>query len=290
MSKEIAATVITGSAAQVPKEVAQKLGMAIIPLIIYIDGKEYQDGINITPGELYQRMRTNQMVVKTAAPTVGQYYEVFKWELENGAKEILCVTLSGKLSADFSAAKNAANLIKTEIPESKIFIFDSRRAAAPQGLLAIEAAEKLNPGTPMEEVIAYLESHWQKTSLIAALDTLEYLNQGGRIGKAAIYVGSSLHILPVVFLNNEGIVAPAAVLRRKDKIIPTLVSLLQKQTNGYKKIHLAVMHADALEQAEELRKAIQEVIPENDIPIDEFTPVMGAHAGPGLLGLGYLYE
>jgi len=74
-----------------------------------------------------------------------------------------------------------------------------------------------------------------KTSLIAALDTLEYLNQGGRIGKAAIYVGSSLHILPVVFLNNEGIVAPAAVLRRKDKIIPTLVSLLQKQTNGYKK-------------------------------------------------------
>jgi len=78
MSKEIAAKVVTGSAAQVPKEVAQKLGMEIIPLIIYIDGKEYQDGINITPGELYQRMRTNQMVVKTAAPTVGQYYEVLK--------------------------------------------------------------------------------------------------------------------------------------------------------------------------------------------------------------------
>ena len=290
MQNNNAVSVITGSAAQVPKETAEALKIDILPLLIYIDGKEYHDGIDISPGELYQRMRLNQMEVKTAAPTVGQYYQAFKNSIEGGAKEILCVTLSSKLSADYSSAKNAANLVKTENPESKIFVFDSRRAAVPQGLLTIEAAERLNAGQSMEDVLTYLENAWQKSSLIAALDTLEYLNRGGRIGQAAIYVGSTLRILPIVYLNDEGIVAPAAILRGKNKIIPTLVSQLKKRTEGYQKIQLSVMHADALERAEELKEAIQEAFPLNDIPIDELTPVMGAHTGPGLLGLGYLFE
>jgi len=290
MLKNKEVSVITGSCAQVPKEVAEELGIEVLPLLIYIDGKEYHDGIDFTPGELYQKMRVNQMEVKTAAPTVGQYYQAFIKSIEKGAKEILCVTLSSKLSADYSSAKNAANLVKTECPDCNIVVFDSRRAAAPQGLLAIEAAERLNAGQPMEEILAYLECAWQKSSLIAALDTLEYLNKGGRIGQAAIYVGSALQILPILYLNDEGIVAPAAILRGKNKIIPTLVSQLQKRTQGYKKIRIAVMHADALGRAEELKETIQEAFPLNDIPIDEFTPVMGAHAGPGLLGLGYLYE
>ena len=183
MQNNNAVSVITGSAAQVPKETAEAFGIDILPLLIYVDGKEYHDGIDISPGELYQRMRLNQMEVKTAAPTVGQYYQAFKNSIEGGAKEILCVTLSSKLSADYSSAKNAANLVKTENPESKIFVFDSRRAAAPQGLLTIEAAERLNAGQPMEDVLTYLENAWQKSSLIAALDTLEYLNREEGLGK-----------------------------------------------------------------------------------------------------------
>jgi DegV family protein with EDD domain len=290
MLENKAVSVVTGSAAQVPKEVAEELGIIILPLSVYVDGKEYHDGIDISPSELYQKMRLNQMEVKTAAPTVGQYYQAFKNSIEGGAKEILCVTLSSKLSADYSSAKNAANLVKTEYPESKVFVFDSRRAAVPQGLLTIEAAERLNAGQPMEDVLTYLENAWQKSSLIAALDTLEYLNRGGRIGQAAIYVGSTLRILPIVYLNDEGIVTPAAILRGKNKIIPTLVSQLQKRTEGYQKIRLAVMHADAHERAEELKEDIEAAFPGVAVPIDEFTPVMGAHAGPGLLGLGYLYE
>jgi DegV family protein with EDD domain len=183
MSKEV--SVVTGSAAQVPEVVAARLGIEIVPFITYVNGKEYRDGVDLTPNELYQKMRSNPLMVKTAAPTVGQYYEAFKKLAEQG-REILCVAISSKLSGDYSAALNAANLLKTEYPESKVTVFDSRRAAAPQGLLAIEAAERLQAGVPMEEVLAYLELAWPKTSLLAALDTLEYLNLGGRIGKAAI--------------------------------------------------------------------------------------------------------
>jgi len=89
-------------------------------------------------------------MVKTAAPTVGQYYETFKKLAEQG-RGILCVAISSKLSGDYSAALNAANLLKTEYPESKVTVFDSHRAAAPQGLLAIDAAERLQAGVPMEE-------------------------------------------------------------------------------------------------------------------------------------------
>ena len=292
MQNNDAVSVITGSAAQVPKETAEALGIDILPLLIYVDGKEYHDGIDISPGELYQRMRLNQMEVKTAAPTVGQYYQAFKNSIEGGAKEILCVTLSSKLSADYSSAKNAANLVKTENPESKIFVFDSRRAAAPQGLLTIEAAERLNAGQPMEDVLAYLENAWQKSSLIAALDTLEYLNRGGRIGKAANYVGSALKILPILQINDDGVVAPATVLRNKAKIIPTIINRIIKETEGYTYIKLGVMHADAYEAAEELREEVQKRFPDyhGEIRIDEITPVMGAHTGPGLIGLSYLYE
>ena len=292
MQNNNAVSVITGSAAQVPKETAEALGIDILPLLIYIDGKEYHDGIDISPGELYQRMRLNQMEVKTAAPTVGQYYQAFKNSIEGGAKEILCVTLSSKLSADYSSAKNAANLVKTENPESKIFVFDSRRAAVPQGLLTIEAAERLNAGQPMEDVLTFLENAWQKSSLIAALDTLEYLNRGGRIGQAAIYVGSALKILPILQINDDGVVAPATVLRNKAKIIPTIINRIIKETEGYTYIKLGVMHADAYEAAEELREEVQKRFPDyhGEIRIDEITPVMGAHTGPGLIGLSYMYE
>ena len=292
MQNNNAVSVITGSAAQVPKETAEALKIDILPLLIYIDGKEYHDGIDISPGELYQRMRLNQMEVKTAAPTVGQYYQAFKNSIEGGAKEILCVTLSSKLSADYSSAKNAANLVKTENPESKIFVFDSRRAAVPQGLLTIEAAERLNAGQPMEDVLTFLENAWQKSSLIAALDTLEYLNRGGRIGQAAIYVGSALKILPILQINDDGVVAPATVLRNKAKIIPTIINRIIKETEGYTYIKLGVMHADAYEAAEELREEVQKRFPDyhGEIRIDEITPVMGAHTGPGLIGLSYMYE
>lgn len=286
------AAVVTGSVGQVPKNIAEELGITVIPFIIYINGKEYHDGIDISPGELYKRMRTEQVDVKTAAPTVGQYYESFKNFYENGNHKILCITISDKLSSAYSAAVNASKLIQNEISDLKIVVANCHRAASPQGLLAIEAAKKLNVGESFDDVVAYVNTEWQKTGLFGALDTLKYLNQTGRIGKAAIYVGSSLRILPILHINDEGVVAPAMILRNKDKIIPTLVSRLVKATEGQNKVRLAVFQADALEAADELRAEVQKAFPsyEEEIPIEEFTPVMGAHTGPGLIGVGYLYE
>jgi DegV family protein with EDD domain len=274
----------------VPPDLANQLGIEILPLTIIVEGRAYLDGIDLFPGDLYQKMRTQMMEVKTAAPNIGQYYECFKRIIDQQERDVLCISLSGKLSSDYNAAVDAAKMISGENPRNKVTVFDSLRAAAPQGLLSIEAAKQLNAGEKIEDVVQYLMDARHKTGLIAALDSLDYLAQGGRIGKAAYLVGSVLQIVPILTINDEGIVAPSTIIRKKEKIIPGILSILAKETPGFTKLDLSVMHADAVEEAEVLRQSLKELYPMLDIPISEFTPVMGAHAGPGLIGLGYLYE
>jgi len=282
--------VVTGSAAQVPPEIANQLGMVILPLTIMVEGKEYLDGIDLLPGEFYQKMRTQNIEVKTAAPNVGQYYECFRRIINEQGSDILCLTLSNQLSSDYNSAVEAAKMLSEENRGNRVTVIDSLRAAAPQGLLAIEAAKRLHAGETLGDTVQYLQSARYKSGLIAALDTLEYLSKGGRIGKAAYLVGSALQIIPILIINNEGILAPSTVIRKKRNTIPTILSILARKTAGYKRLSLSVTHADSTDQAETLRHALREQYPTLEIPISEFTPVMGAHAGPGLIGLGYFFE
>ena len=282
--------VVTGSAAQVPPEIARQLGIVILPLVIIVEGKEYLDGIDLFPGELYQKMRTQKIEIKTAAPSVGQYYACFKRIIDQQESDVLCISLSGKLSSDYTAAVDAAKMLSGEYPRNKVTVIDSLRAAAPQGLLAVEAAKRLRAGETIEDVVQYLMDARHRSGLIAALDSLDYLAQGGRIGKAAYLVGSALQIIPILTIDDEGIVMPSTIIRKKGNIIPSIISILAQQTVGFTKLDLSVMHADAIQQAEALRLSLNHLYPSLEIPISEFTPVMGAHAGPGLIGLGYLYE
>lgn len=290
MKTQNTAVVVTGSVAQVPPEIASQLGMVILPLTINVSGKDYLDGIDIFPGELYQKMRTQKLEVKTAAPSVGQYYECFKRIIDQKGCDVLCITLSRQLSSGYNAAVVAAQMISNEHPMSKVIVFDSLLVAAPQGLLAIEAAKQLQAGLSLEEVVQYLTNARHRSGLLAALDSLDYLAQGGRIGKAAYLVGSALQIIPILSINKEGIVAPSRVVRNKENVIPAIISILTKQTSGFKKLDISVTHADAQEKAEALKQSLNECYPSLEIPISDFSPVMGAHTGPGLIGLGYLFE
>lgn len=290
MNQYITSTVVTGSVAQAPSDLAKQLGIEILPLKIYINGKEYLDGIDLSPTDLYQKMRSENVEVKTAAPSVGQYYECFKTILEQGGREILCITLSSKLSSDYLSAVNAANMIQEEFQTARVIVFDSLSAAVPQGFLVIEAAHRLRSGDSMESVVNYLNTARHRTGLFAALDTLSYLSQGGRIGRAAYLVGDALQIKPILTIKEDGVVAPETVVRTEDKIIYRITSIVKKKTEGCQKLRLSVMHADALIRAKRLQNTFLELYPSIEIPILEFTPVMGAHTGPGLVGVGYYYE
>jgi DegV family protein with EDD domain len=162
--------------------------------------------------------------------------------LDQGEHEILCITLSSKLSSDYLSAVNAANMAQEEFQTAKVIVFDSFAAAAPQGFLAIEAAHRLHRGESMESVVPYLSTARQRIGLLAALDTLSYLSQGGRIGKAAFLVGDALQIKPILTLKEDGIVAPETVVRSEDKIISRITSLVKQKTKGCKKCFLNFTH------------------------------------------------
>jgi len=281
--------VVTDSASQLVQADVLPFGIEVVPLEIYINGKEYLDGLEITPGELYKKMRTENPEVKTSDPGIGRFYSVFKKMIDRGRNEILCITISNKLSATYNAAVDAANMIQAEYSEKKVIVFDSLTAAVAQGFLALEAAKRLSTGESMEKVVRFLTLARERTGLIAAVETLKYLAQGGRIGKASYLVGSALRIVPVLTVNREGVVAPVAKVRRKDTILPNMLSILNQHIKGWKKIHLSVMHADAMEQAKGLQKALSDLYPSLEVPIEPFTPVMGAHTGPGLFGMGYYF-
>jgi len=282
--------VVTDSASQLVQDEVNHLNIKVIPLEISINGKVYLDGVDINPDDLYTKMRAEKMEVKTSAPSVGKFYQTFSEIFEQGHDEILCITLSDKLSSTYNSALIAANMISAKLVKKKVVVFNSLTAAVAQGFLVIEAANHLLLGKSLDAVIQFLTEARQRTGLIAAVESLKYLAQGGRIGKASYLVGNTLKIMPILTVNKEGMVSPIAKVRKKETIVPSILSILMQHLKGSKKVRLSVMHADKLEEAKSLQKALTDLELPKDIPIEPFTPVMGVHTGPGLYGLGYYYE
>jgi DegV family protein with EDD domain len=282
--------IITDSIAQVPSELARELGIHVIPSAIILDGQKYLDGVDLDPEILYQRMRDEKLIVQTTSPTVGQFYQVFQERLQAGAKALLYVGMSSRLSATFSTAEAAANLVLEEYPGRQISLFDSRIATIAQGFIAIQAARLARQGSSPEQVLAYIEKVRQRVGLVATLETLEYLARGGRIGKAAYMLGSLIQICPVVTIDEEGVVVPIARVRGKHEVLEKIVTYTEEQTAGSHNLHIAVMEASAPEAAARLGQLVQERLHPDSLLWTQFTSVMVAHAGPGIVGLAYYYE
>ncbi|MGC9360081.1 MAG: DegV family protein, partial [Anaerolineae bacterium] len=280
--------IITDSVAQVPPDIAQRLGIRIIPFIVSLDGNEYLDGVDLPPLEFYKRMRLEKATPTTSAPSIGSYVEIFRDCLESGVQDIVYVALCGRLSMAYSAAQKAADLLRADFPDSAIVIADSKLATIAQGFLAIEAAQLVAEGGSVPEIVARIEEGRQRVGFVAALDTLEYLARGGRIGKAAALLGSTIKIKPIISIDKDGLVTPVTSVRGGNRrALKELVKRTAKRVGGKRLLHLAVMQADAQDRVAQLQAmAIEELHPD-EIFVTDFTPVMGAHTGPGLIGLAY---
>lgn len=282
--------VITDSVAQVPLEVARQLDITIVPLTIQINGKPYLDRIDLAPAELYRRVRLERILPTTAAPSIGEYQRAFLSRLRNGAQAVLCVALSSKLSNGYNTACEAAKKVQEEFPDRFVHVLDSRQATISQGFVAIAAARAAAEGKPLPEVRRAAEEARQRVGFAATLETLEYLARGGRIGKAAFMLGSLIKIKPIITIDEEGIIAPVDRVRGENHALQAIVDYVARQTEGYKILHLAIMEADAPERAAHLQELALQKLQPVEIFYSEFTPVMGVHTGPGMVGLGYYYE
>jgi DegV family protein with EDD domain len=282
--------VVTDSVAQVPTAVADRLGINVVPLAVHIGDERFLDGVDLAPTELYRRMRLEKIAPTTSAPSIGQYLEVFRACFRDGAKAVLHVSLSSKLSTAYDSSCQAAEMVSTEFPSCPVEVLDSRQGAISQGFIAIAAARAAAADLQLEEVTQRARAAMPRSGIVVSLATLEYLARGGRIGKAAYWVGSLINLHPLITLDSDGVAAPVARVRGESRAREVMVDWVVRNVRGHSGVSLAVMEADAPEAADRLRElALQKMQPE-EVFHSDFTPVMGVHTGPGLVGLGYYFE
>ncbi len=282
--------VITDSVAQVPEDLAQELEIPVVPFVVTINDTSYEDGIDIKPEVLYQRMRIEKVIPKTSTPSPGRYVQIYRQVIQQGARSILFVALSSNLSGSFNVASSAAEIMREEHPDLFIEVFDSKSAAIAEGYIAIQAAHAARNGMALSGVSQVARDTSKRVGIVVSFDTLEYLALGGRIGKAAYLLGNLIDIKPIITLNNEGSVEPIGKVLGDQKAFEAIVQHVEKMSSGSKQLSLAIMDADSTDRAATLKQlAVERLKPTTTIQTS-ITPVMGAHTGPGLVGLGYYFE
>ncbi len=279
--------IVTDTTACIPREYVEKYNISIVPVQLIIDNRTYRDGIDITPDEFYALLRQAKQTPTTSSSSPAPYLEAYQQASRN-ARSIICFTEPAKFSAMFDAAKIAREVARNTLPGIAIEVIECSTAAAGQGLVALYAARQASENKSLEDIIAKSSEIMSRVNIFAALDTLRYLARSGRVPQAAAMVNSVLKIKPIFTLNqaNPRTVALPTTTRSAMKRI---LKLIEKEASG-RKLHIAVMHADAPETARELQEQITTQFQCEEIFLTEFTPVMGSHTGPGLFGVAFYTE
>jgi DegV family protein with EDD domain len=249
-------------------------------MILHLSGRTYRDGVDLTPDQFYKLLRNTEDVPTTAAPSVGDFARLYT----AAAREASGI-VSIHLPPDLSAVHSTALLASQQVEGVPIRVVDSRSTTMAQGFVVLEAARAAAAGASLEAVVARAEELAGRVRFLAALDTLEYLHRGGRIGGAGAWLGNAIGLKPIVHLV-EGRVEPYARPRSQRRAMEVMVQAMGGQV-GDGPVHAAVMHGDAPEEAEILHRLVAKRFHCLELYITEFTPVMGAHAGPGLLGVAF---
>lgn len=275
------------SAASLPPGFAEQPGIFIVPMTVTLDGITYRDGIDITTAEFYRRLRTTPAAPTTSAPSAASYLDVFR-EASEEYEAILCITAGDRFSASFDSANLAAAEARNLLPALEIRILDSQSAAGSQALVALEAWRAAQQDATLARAEMNAIRVIDRVSLLAFVDTLRYLRRSGRVPLAA-HIGASLMKIKPLFRLQHSQITTVARPRTRRTGIRRMLELMREDV-GSRALHAAVMHADALEDAEAIRDSIARDYDCAELYISEFTPAMGAHIGPGLLGIAYWSE
>jgi DegV family protein with EDD domain len=275
--------VVTDSSANVPAHLVQQLDIRVVPILLALNGRTFRDGVDVTAQQVYQWLRTSKHLPTTSAPSIGDFLRVYATAAQE-ASDIVSIHLSPKLSATYKVARAASQLVD----DATIHVINSQTVAMGQGFVAVAAARAAAGGADLEEVVARAEQVSSKMNVLATLDTLEYLHRGGRIGGGAAVLGTLLQIKPVLYVT-DGYVDLFARPRTKSKAIRIMMEQLTSAADGGS-LHVAIFHADVPKEAEALRNRIATDLECDELYVTEMTPIMGAHTGPGVLGLVFYAE
>ncbi len=276
--------VVTDSIARLAKELMKQYAIVIVPIRLLFQGKVYRDLVDITPSEAYELFLQDPEAFTTSPASPGHYLEAYR-EASKQAENVLCITLSSKLSTGYDMARVAMEQAREELPDTSIEVLDSQTVTAAQGFIALAAARAAAGGKSFTEVIRIAEEMRGRVSWVILLDTIRYVYRTGRIPKAAAWMASLLNIRPILTASS-GLVRPIGAVRNKKSGVERILRVMKAKV-GKSPVHVAVMHAYAPDEAERLKEQISSQFHCAELWVTEFSPVMGYACGTGAVGFAF---
>ena len=267
--------IVTDSTCDLPRDQVEQYRLGIVPLLINQGGNSFRDGVDLSREAFYARLPEYRPAPTTAAPSPEIFQQVYEKLAQEGASSILSIHISESLSATINSARMAAESF-SRLP---VTVLDSGQLSLGLGFIVEKAAQMVDAGNEMEEILVNLRAFMKRTYVFASLKTLEYLRRSGRMHFALARLGEILQIKPLLHMN-QGIPS-AHRARTQSRATERLFEWLQDYAPFER---LAVVHAGVQAEAQVMRRRIQDFLPGGDIPVVQITPVLGAHLGIGALG------
>lgn len=273
--------VVTDSTAYIPPEFLKEFNISVAPLELIWGNETFRDGVDIQPEEFYTRLKKASVMPSTSQVTIPNFTKIFDPLIAQGY-DILCVLISSKLSGTIDSAIQAIK----EFPKASIEIVDSFSSGMALGFQALCAAKAAYQGKSLAECKAIAENAREHSGVVFAVDTLEFLHRGGRIGGASRFIGSALNLKPILEVS-DGRVEAVERIRTRKKSLTRLVEIVEERTNGKQPLHIAVLHANAESEAREVLELTKKLNAKEYI-LSHVSPAIGTHIGPGTVGIAYL--
>lgn len=273
---------VTDSTADIPQDIRERLGISMVPLkVMFGSGESYLDNIELKPKDFYAKLKGASALPTTSQPSPSDFFDIFK-KLTDEGKKVVSVHLSAALSGTYQSAMIAKSMLEGE---GDVTVIDSKSASYGYGNMVVAAAELAARGASVSEVVEEIARLRREMRLYFVVDTLEFLQKGGRIGKAAAVVGSLLNIKPILTIDPEGGISPVDKVRGQKKAMARIAELLEADFKG-RPIELKIALTPGFDEpAKEMSALLRERFDVRDYLEAEIGPVIGTHAGPGTVGV-----
>ncbi|HAA37980.1 MAG TPA: DegV family protein [Firmicutes bacterium] len=278
----MAIKIVTDSTADLPPELVSELDIAVVPLKVHFGDVEYLDGIDLDPDSFFAKLQASDIIPRTSQPSPADFEAVYGKIAQQG-DTIISIHLSAQLSGTYQSAMIA----KEALPELDIEIFDSQTGSMALGMVVLEAARAVKAGKSKAEITVQIKENLQKAKVFFAVDTLEYLQKNGRIGKAAALLGGLLHLKPLLTLK-DGIIVPKEKVRGKAKVQQRLIEIIGEEFGPDVQGKAVVLHTCELAAALKMKEIIEAEYNFSEVLLAAVGSVIGTHLGPGVLAIAVL--
>lgn len=276
--------IITDSDASLPVDMAAKYNIRQVPIAIHFGEETFDTTVDLTEAELFERIDREGVLPTTSAPSPGKFAQTYEAAFDEGAKSVVCFCVSGEVSATYTAALNAVDLL----PGKDITVVDTRNLSMGQGFMALAATEAAADGASKDEVISQAMDVGERSHLFAALSTLKYLAMSGRVGHLAAGMAGMLNIRPILTIQN-GKLEMLERIRTKGKSWSRVIDLAKATADGKSFSRMAIVHSNGPEDAKEFESLLRTSLPcPDEIMICELTAGLSVHSGAGMVGVCFV--